>query len=157
MDGHSPELTEVALRRAADHLLAATEVLAAVSAHTAADVDQRLTPALLRVLGLVSEHPGIGLTALADRLRVSLSRASRMCGSLEQARLLCRTPLAEDRRGIAVNLTPEGDTALATVRDRRADWITGALLRMPPADLNALLAGLESLGPSLASRARDGI
>jgi len=155
MDGPSPQPSQKALRRAADHLLAAAEILAAMSARTASDVDRRLSPALLRVLSLVGDNPGIGLTALADRVRVSISRASRMCDSLEQARLVRRSPVAGDRRGISVDLTPEGRTTLAAVRDRRAAWITGALVSMPPADLNALVAGLEALGPSLTSRTHE--
>ncbi|MFJ8005090.1 MarR family winged helix-turn-helix transcriptional regulator [Streptomyces fagopyri] len=138
------------LLRAADQLAAVAEILVSVSARTAVAVDSRLSPPLLRALTLVGTSPGLSLAALADRARISRSRASRVCDTLETAGLLARAPLAADRRTVGLSLTRHGTRVLDRVRERRGDWIRDALLRMPDADLNGLLAALRSLGPSFA-------
>ncbi|MFD8417857.1 MarR family winged helix-turn-helix transcriptional regulator [Streptomyces sp. NPDC059466] len=138
------------LLRAADQLAAVAEVLVAASARTAVAVDSRLSPPLLRALTLVGTSPGLSLAALADRARISRSRASRVCDTLEGAGLLTRAPLAADRRTVGLSLTRHGRSVLDRVREQRGDWIRDALLRMPDADLDGLLSALRSLGPSLA-------
>jgi DNA-binding MarR family transcriptional regulator len=150
MEGHTPRIREDVLLRAADQLSAAAEILVAVSARTAMAVDSRLSPSLLRALTLVAGSPGLSLSAFADRAQISRSRASRVCDSLDRAGLLTRSLISEDRRGISLDLTHRGRGVLDTVRTQRAEWIKDALLRMPDADLRALLTGLWSLGPSLS-------
>ncbi|MER6440016.1 MarR family winged helix-turn-helix transcriptional regulator [Streptomyces sp. NPDC001185] len=145
-----PRVRDDVLLRAADQLAAVAEVLVSVSARTAVAVDGRLSPSLLRALSLVGASPGLSLAALADRARISRSRASRVCDTLEDAGLLARVPLAADRRGVGLSLTRHGRSVLGRVRERRDDWIRDALLRMPDADLDGLLSALRSLGPSLA-------
>ncbi|MFE9835518.1 MarR family winged helix-turn-helix transcriptional regulator [Streptomyces sp. NPDC005551] len=150
MEGQNPPVREEVLLRAAEQLSSAAEILVAVSARTAVAVDSRLSPSLLRALTLVGTSPGLSLAAFADHARISRSRASRVCDSLERAGLLTRSPVSEDRRGIALDLTQRGHSVLDSVRRQRAAWIRDALLHMPDADLRALLTGLWSLGPSLA-------
>ncbi|MFF2379721.1 MarR family winged helix-turn-helix transcriptional regulator [Streptomyces sp. NPDC058108] len=149
-DGGPPRVRDDVLLRAADQLAAVAEILVSVSARTAVAVDGRLSPSLLRALSLVGASPGLSLAALADRARISRSRASRVCDTLESAGLLARVPLAADRRGVGLSLTRHGRSVLGRVRERRDDWIRDALLRMPDADLDGLLSALRSLGPSLA-------
>ncbi|MFG2474828.1 MarR family winged helix-turn-helix transcriptional regulator [Streptomyces fagopyri] len=145
-----PGVRDDVLLRAADQLAAVAEILVSVSARTAVAVDSRLSPPLLRALTLVGTSPGLSLAALADRARISRSRASRVCDTLEAAGLLARAPLAADRRTVGLSLTRHGRSVLDRVRERRGDWIRDALLRMPDADLTGLLTALRSLGPSLA-------
>ncbi|MEU0034806.1 MarR family transcriptional regulator [Streptomyces sp. NPDC006333] len=149
-DAAPPRVRDDVLLRSADQLADVAEVLVSVSARTALAVDSRLSPPLLRALTLVGTSPGLSLAALADRARISRSRASRVCDTLEGAGLLTRAPLAADRRGVGLSLTRHGRAVLDRVRAHRSEWIRDALLRMPDADLNGLLAALRSLGPSLA-------
>ncbi|MCX4572366.1 MarR family transcriptional regulator [Streptomyces sp. NBC_01571] len=149
-DAAPPRVRDDALLRAADQLADVAEILVSVSARTAVAVDSRLSPPLLRALTLVGSSPGLSLAALADRARISRSRASRVCDTLEGAGLLTRAPLAADRRGVGLSLTRHGRAVLDRVRAHRSNWITDALRRMPDADLDGLLAALRSLGPSLA-------
>ncbi|MET8413500.1 MarR family transcriptional regulator [Streptomyces sp. NPDC005195] len=145
-----PRVRDDVLLRAADQLAAVAEILVSVSARTAVAVDSRLSPPLLRALTLVGTSPGLSPAALAERARISRSRASRVCDTLEGAGLLARAPLAADRRRVGLSLTRHGRSVLDRVREQRGVWIRDALLRMPDADLNGLLTALRSLGPSIA-------
>ncbi|OON78045.1 MarR family winged helix-turn-helix transcriptional regulator [Streptomyces tsukubensis] len=158
MDRHRrQEPPDEALSEAAEHLAFSAELITVMAGRTALAVDPSLSPPRLRVLDLLMAQPGVNLTGIARSLGVTLSRASRICAELERIGLVQRTPARGDRREIALELTTEGRRNLETLRERRREWVMGALRSMPAAELSGLLAGIHALAASLATSAADGL
>jgi DNA-binding MarR family transcriptional regulator len=135
----------------------------AVSADPVA-VANRLRPALLKLnrelrreihslgvtggqvslLARIRNEPGIGVRELAARERMSAPGMSKYVARLEQAGLVRRTT-GSDRRRVGLELTPEADRVLRSVRSRRTAWLADRLRRLEPDDLAAVEAALEPL------------
>jgi DNA-binding MarR family transcriptional regulator len=72
---------------------------------------------------------------------------------LEAAGWIMRDPAcAEDRRRIGVRLTEAGETALATIRRRRNDWLAARLDGLAPDDRAALAAAAGPLAQLAGDR-----
>jgi DNA-binding MarR family transcriptional regulator len=134
---------------------------------TAADpttLANRLRPALLRLnrelrreihsLGVtggqvsllirIQKKPGIGVRELARSERMSTPGMSKYVARLESAGLLRRTEL-EDKRRVALELTPQGSKVLASVKRRRTAWLAQRLRGLTAAELDAVDAAIEPL------------
>ena len=109
-------------------------------------------PAQLRAVLAIAAVAPVSMTALAGRLRASVSAASRLCDRLQQAGLITRdTGAAPDRRGVLLSLTPAGAKLAAWVRERRRASLAAILDGMPPAARRALIDGLREL-PAAVTR-----
>jgi DNA-binding MarR family transcriptional regulator len=101
-----------------------------------------------RLLVSISDAPGRAST-LATTLGVSRPTLTSLVDGLEQAGLLQRVPVPNDRRGIRLELTDAG--RVATARADRA--LTGRVLRLIDGDVGStveLLKGIVSgLGAAL--------
>jgi MarR family transcriptional regulator, lower aerobic nicotinate degradation pathway regulator len=71
-----------------------------------------LTPAQFGVLTVVKGHPGLGQSSLARALGFDKVTVLRVLRGLEARGLVVRGPTADNRRNIAVALTPEGEALL---------------------------------------------
>jgi DNA-binding MarR family transcriptional regulator len=103
---------------------------------------QRLSWPQLSALLVLERREGINLRALAGRLRMILSSASRLCDRLVAAGLVERVPGRVDRREIALYLTPSARQLLTDLRATRQELLSAVLERMSPAGRAALIRGL---------------
>ena len=136
----------------------------------APDVDlaalaEALRPALLRAsrqlrraalksgLSALDEHvlhaiklaPGIGVSELAARERMSRPSMSVHVKRLRDMDWIAADPLADDGRRVGLSLTAAGKTALAAIRRRRNDWLSARLALLSEADRRALASAAAPL------------
>ncbi len=97
------------------------------------------------LLWLVKRSPGLTLRALADEEAISAPALSGHVDRLEQAGLLVRVRSAIDRRRVGLELTPEGERVLRSVRERRTAWLAERLSSLEPEALLAIEAAIEPL------------
>ena len=132
-------------------------------APTAVDVANRLRPTLLKLarelrrevhaLGVtggqvsllvtIRQNPGIGLRDLAALERMSAPGMSKYVSRLEQAGLVTRTR-GEDRRRVALALTPQAERVLRSVKERRTAWLASRLKQL---DVDELARIEDAIGP----------
>ncbi len=127
-------------------------------------VANRLRPALLKLnrqlrreihsLGItggqvsllveIKASPGIGVRELAARERMSAPGMSKYVARLEAAGLVRRS-VGADRRRVGLELTPEGQRVLRSVKSRRTAWLADRLRDLEPEELEAVEAAVEPL------------
>ncbi len=105
------------------------------------------------LLWLVKGSPGLTLRALADEDRISPPALSGHIDRLERAGLLMRVRSTIDRRRVGLELTPEGERLLRSVRERRTAWLAERLDGLEPDDLMKIEA---AIGPLLQLLVTDG-
>lgn len=108
-------------------------------------IGSTVPPMQLRALLVIAAAAPVSLTALARRLRASVSAVSRLCDRLQQAGLIARQPGQPDRRGVRLSPTPAGHQLAAWVRAQRRDSLAAILARMTPAARQGLIDGLREL------------
>lgn len=129
-------------------------------------VANRLRPALLRIhrhlreeahdlgvtstqaslLGAIHRAGSIGLGELASREHMSAPTLVGHVDKLQALGLLERSRSdPTDRRRVILRLTPSGEEALKTLRERRTAWLAARLETLSPADLTAVEAAIEPL------------
>lgn len=97
------------------------------------------------LLWLVKRSPGLTLRALAEAEAISPPALSGQIDRLERAGLLVRVRSAVDRRRVGLELTPEGERLLRSVRERRTAWLAERLSSLEPDALLAIEAAIEPL------------
>jgi len=97
------------------------------------------------LLWLVKGSPGLTLRALAEMEGISPPALSGHVDRLERAGLLVRVRSTEDRRRVGLELTPEGDRLLRSVRERRTAWLADRLGELDPEALQVVAAAVEPL------------
>jgi DNA-binding MarR family transcriptional regulator len=95
-------------------------------------------------------------SALAARLGVDVSVASRQVAALERAGYVARRPDPSDGRASLISLSDAGAAALDRVRDVRTSWAAGALGEWTEDEARALSALLERLADDLGRAGRPG-
>lgn len=91
-----------------------------------------------RVLSLLSESPGQGMSAIADRTQLPPPTLTRLVDQLVDDGLVHRRADPLDRRRVVAGLTPRGRVAYLGLADRvRGVWST-----LPQDDDDPLLAAL---------------
>ncbi len=104
-----------------------------------------VTSRQVTLLWLVKRSPGLTLKALADAEAISAPALSGQVDRLEQAGLLVRVRSTVDRRRVGLELTPEGERLLRSVRERRTAWLADRLGDLEPDDLSGIEAAIEPL------------
>jgi DNA-binding MarR family transcriptional regulator len=97
------------------------------------------------LLWLVKRNPGLTLRALAEAEAITPPALSGQVDRLERAGLLVRVRSAVDRRRVGLELTPEGERLLRSVRERRTSWLADRLNALEPEALEAIQAAIEPL------------
>jgi DNA-binding MarR family transcriptional regulator len=92
--------------------------------------------------------------ALAARLCVDVSVASRQVAALERAGYVARRPDPLDGRASLIHLSDGGVAALTRVRDLRAQWALGALEQWGEDEARRFSAQLERLSDDLERTGR---
>jgi len=104
------------------------------------------------LLWLVKRSPGLTLRALAEAEAITPPALSGHVDRLERAGLLVRVRSAVDRRRVGLELTPEGERLLRSVRERRTSWLAARLNALEPDALAAIEAAIEPLRELLEVR-----
>lgn len=137
-------LTDAALTREVDAVMAAARVLVAVVASSVADVEDRVSLPQLRVLVMLATRGPLNLVAVAQSLGVHPSNATRTVERLVVAGFVDRRDVPSDRRNVALTLTRKGRTLVDSVFAHRRMAIERVVRAMPPAKRKALPSVLES-------------
>jgi DNA-binding MarR family transcriptional regulator len=102
------------------------------------------------LLWQISEHPGIGLRALAELEGIRTPTVSGLVDRLERAALLQRVRSQTDRRRVGLTITPAGRRLLAAVRERRPVGLAERLELLAPSERAAIEAALRPLAGLIA-------
>ena len=77
----------------------------------------KISPPQFGALILIEANPGISQSAIASALRFDRSTLVQIIDRLEDRNFVVREVSAHDRRSHALKLTPEGETALADLKN----------------------------------------
>lgn len=113
-------------------VLDASRVLVAVSSQSLAAIDEDISLTQFRVLVILAGHGPMDLNALAERMGVHPSNATRACDRLVSLDLLDRSHDPADRRRLLLAPSAAGQRLLHTVSEHRRTTITNVLANMPP-------------------------
>ena len=105
-----------------------------------------LTQKQVSVLWLVSDHPGIAQTDLAQRLQMDRATVMGIVNRLQARDFLRRGESTLDRRRQTLTLTPEGDFALVQARKAILDhesWLKGRFNKREVKQLIGLLSRIH--------------
>ena len=97
------------------------------------------------ILGYLKKNPGAGVSELADFEQTSRPTMSSHVKRLEAAGWITRTDDAEDGRRQGLSVTPAGLRKHEAIQRRRNDWLAARLVRLSPAEREALLAAAAPL------------
>lgn len=112
-----------------------------------------VTPGQVSLLVQIRNTPGIGVSELAERERMSAPGMSGHVERLVKAGLVERARDEEgDRRRVGLTLTHEGHNVLRSVRSRRTAWLASRLGELDPAELERIEAAIEPLSNLLGDQ-----
>src|SRR6201996_585381 len=97
------------------------------------------------ILGYLKRNPGAGVSELADFEQISRPTMSSHVKRLEAAGWLRRTDDAEDGRRQGLTVTAAGARKHEQAQRHRSDWLAARLVRLTPAERDALLAAAAPL------------
>jgi DNA-binding MarR family transcriptional regulator len=144
------ETREERLERAVTAFVRAARLLDVPRLHV---WDERgITLPQLRILFRIRQEPGIGVRDLAQALGVSASNVTQQVDKLVTRGLVSRTDRPEDRRHVALRLTPEGEHVAGEVSQAARAYVRRLLEGLSPAEQEDLTRLLERL-VELAHRA----
>jgi DNA-binding MarR family transcriptional regulator len=105
-----------------------------------------VTPGQVSLLVQIRNAPGIGVSELAERERMSAPGMSGHVERLVRAGLVERTrDESGDRRRVGLTVTREGHNVLRSVRSRRTAWLAARLRELEPEELRVIEAAIEPL------------
>jgi DNA-binding MarR family transcriptional regulator len=97
------------------------------------------------ILGYLKRNSGAGVSELADFEQISRPTMSSHVKRLEAAGWIARTDDAQDGRRQGLSVTPAGARKHEAIQRRRSDWLAARLVRLTPAERDALLAAAAPL------------
>jgi DNA-binding MarR family transcriptional regulator len=97
------------------------------------------------ILGYLTRNPGAGVSELADFEQISRPTMSSHVKRLEAAGWLTRADDAEDGRRQGLSVSAAGARKHEAIQRHRTDWLAARLLRLTPAEREALMAAAEPL------------
>src|SRR6185436_18818628 len=97
------------------------------------------------ILGFIKKNPGVGVSELADFDQISRPTMSSHVKRLEAAGWLRRDDHADDGRRRGLTVTPAGARKHEAIQRQRNDWLAARLVRLTPAEREALLAAAAPL------------
>lgn len=141
---HHPERRLAAEKLARTAPLVSRWIERVLAAH-----DPPLTVAQYLALQAIAEGEMVG-AELARRAGVSPAAMSQLIAALDDARLLTRDRLEDDRRRQPLSLTEHGRWTLRSAQTALRERLAGLLADMPRAETDALARLLEHLEDSLS-------
>jgi DNA-binding MarR family transcriptional regulator len=107
--------------------------------------DTGLSLSQLSALASIDRHGPMTLGALADHERVAPPSITKVVAKLEERDLVIRRADAADRRVANVSITPDGESLLAELHQRRDVWLAARLAQLDPDQRARLAAALDVL------------
>lgn len=135
----------------ADSLLAVARAMAAMAIRTAGQGPVPLTVVQHRVLLLLEDAGTLSVNAVAARLGVDQSNASRHCTRLAELELVDRTPAPHDRRSVQLRLTSVGRRQVLAVDRVRREWVVSILDRLTDDEAREAVRGMGILAEAAAT------
>jgi len=137
----------------AERLIAARERIQRWSAR---DFKRRKTPVGLThtqfaILAAVDTAEGLNMSALAERLDLSVPTIVRAVDALERKGLVTRQRSTIDHREVAIVVTPDGASIHNEVRVARRDRLVRVLASLSEEELDGFLRGYEALARALTT------
>lgn len=136
-------------RQAADALARTAPLVSRWIERLLAAHDPPFTVAQYLVLQAIADGETVG-AELARRAAVSPAAISQLIAALEDAGMLVRGRLEDDRRRQLLSLTEQGQWALRSAQTALRERLAGLLSDMPPPETGALARLLERLEASLS-------
>lgn len=130
----SPGTTELA-----EAFITASRALVGIALRSLAASPVEVTLPQHRALVLLAADGPCPVGALAERLGVNASNASRLCDRLARLGLVSRRRSDADGRSVDVSLTPKGQAVLSAVHTRRVDEVTRVLAGMAEEEESSFL------------------
>lgn len=125
--------------------MTASRALLAVVVRSLAAVDEDVTLPQYRALVVLGQRGRMRPAELAAALAVTPPTSTRMCGRLEAKGLVVRERPVDDRRAVAISLSPAGRDLVDDVSRRRRAELRTLLAGVPTARRAAVVEGLRSL------------
>jgi DNA-binding MarR family transcriptional regulator len=97
------------------------------------------------ILGYLKKNPGAGVSELADFEQISRPTMSSHVKRLEAAGWIARADDAADGRRQGLTVTPAGARKHEQIQRHRNDWLAARLVRLSPAERDALMAAAGPL------------
>lgn len=98
-----------------------------------------------RTLAFISRHVGASLSAIADHLGLTLPSASKLVDGLVAQDLVVRCDSMQDRRRMALNLTPRGAAMLAAAQEATLARLANSLATLPDTEQAGIAAAMQTL------------
>jgi DNA-binding MarR family transcriptional regulator len=98
----------------------------------------------LRLMLAIDRHGPLNLSALAERVDLSISSASRVVDRLVDGALVDRRPAEHSRRELTLSLTTKGRRALGKLRRPRVQSIARIIAAMDAHERSALVEGMSA-------------
>ena len=98
-----------------------------------------------RVLRLVGHEPGIGVSAIAERLGTSVTATSGLVDRLVRAGEILRETDDAERRRIHLRLSPAGQSRIDRAEAATREWLSAEVSTLGPDDLDRLDTALDVL------------
>ena len=131
-------------------------VMQAVRVHMRRSRGQGLSVPQFRVLTFLNRTDGASLSAVADRVGLSLPATSRLVNGLVDRRLVRREDSATDRRFVVLRLTLEGRDVVQTARAGAQDGLAASLEALSPAQRAQVVRTMRLLRPLFLPREAGG-
>jgi DNA-binding MarR family transcriptional regulator len=148
----SPDVTQ-----GVEELMRASKVVSAAIAHSLAVADATVTLPQLRVLVMIQDRGPLNMAAVAEGLGVNPSNASRTCDRLVRGGLLDRREDADDRRNVALTLTPEGERMVGAMLRQRQAIFAQVVERMDADERASLATGLAAFSDAAGELSAEGV
>jgi DNA-binding MarR family transcriptional regulator len=105
----------------------------------------QVTPAIIGVIAMLAEHPGISQARLARLMGLERATIGATVGRAIEAGFVERTDAHGDARSYALSLSPRGDRMLRTLRQRIAEHEKAAGAHLTASERRALRSLLHKL------------
>jgi DNA-binding MarR family transcriptional regulator len=96
-------------------------------------------------MSALAENAGARPGELARMLRLAPNTVTTLINALAPRGLISRSPSADDRRAIAMQLTEQGQEALGAWQSTNADVLRTAVSALPPEQRSALSQAVPAL------------
>jgi DNA-binding MarR family transcriptional regulator len=114
-------------------------------------VQGRVSLTQMHILWLLQHHGAISMSRLAELLDVSLSNATGIIDRTEEAGLIERMRVPDDRRIVLVRPTDAGLRALSETESSKRERIRAVLGHLPASERPIVLAAMRSLRRALSA------
>ena len=98
---------------------------------------------------LYHHERGLRMSALSSFLKVSNGNVTGIVDRLVHDGIIIRVPVKGDRRAMTVRLTTKGRDEFADMARVHETWVDELLADLPPADAEAMIAGLDRLDQTM--------